>query len=575
MAKNVNAKTWALEPDAEGYRWSNAGGSENLPPVWAGAPASLNAVPGALVNFYQWASDPNGDALTFSLSQIPTGYSITTAGVLTVGSGSGTVVVRATDPGGLYAETVCSVVVSQPTTGDAHFIIPSSVSTWDASVLQTRATGGQSVPNSIVNCIVELSAGTSWTAATGGTRGALTIKKPTGKPNAKMIVRNPFGAKVTVSAGSGALLTLDTPKSVVLDGSYGTPTAGDGTVCGILVRASNANTYGDQALKCLGYWQDLTIRNIEVDGRISTFDATKLGVGISTNDQSTVWGSSGGSALWKDGLLIENCHVHHVQGEAIYCGGNYAAGVAPQRNCVVRNNWVHDTGRDCLNCKAWWEGDNQVYGNLFERSGLNISSTSPENGQGSGLSFFSARGTVYNNTIIDSGEIGIKFLIGNGPIKNQSTAGVYPAYSEWPIYVYNNLVVNAGVRDAGNTDDGRGISIRMGSPPTNLVPYRPNIYNNTVVDSESAGVFSNDANNAILPGFVRNNVLIGNLVPTDLSGQMSGKDANNKTTGTLTAAYKLTAEDVAVGTIGVDISAFDHDNVSRTPVASKGAYEFA
>jgi hypothetical protein len=111
MAKNVNAKTWALEPDANGDRWSAGQAEANLPPVWSGAPTSLSVRAGSLVNFYQWASDPNGNALTYSLRQTPAGYSISSAGVLTVGPGNGTVVVRATDPGGLFADTSCTVTV--------------------------------------------------------------------------------------------------------------------------------------------------------------------------------------------------------------------------------------------------------------------------------------------------------------------------------------------------------------------------------------------------------------------------------------------------------------------------------
>lgn len=88
-------------------------------PVWSGAPATLSRYENETYNFAQHASDPNAEPMTFTLTAGNTnGYSITTAGVLTVGNVSQSVTVRATDPGGLFASTSCAVTVLEPATGE-------------------------------------------------------------------------------------------------------------------------------------------------------------------------------------------------------------------------------------------------------------------------------------------------------------------------------------------------------------------------------------------------------------------------------------------------------------------------
>jgi hypothetical protein len=83
----------------------------NRPPVWSGAPATTVLSSGGTQNFSTYASDPDGDVLTFSLVGATGGYSITSAGVLTAGSASQSVTIRVTDSNGLYADHVCAVTV--------------------------------------------------------------------------------------------------------------------------------------------------------------------------------------------------------------------------------------------------------------------------------------------------------------------------------------------------------------------------------------------------------------------------------------------------------------------------------
>jgi hypothetical protein len=67
------------------------------PPVWAGAPAALTLEAGATFNWAPFASDADLTPLTFTLVSPPTGYSITSAGLMTAGPATGSVVVRASD----------------------------------------------------------------------------------------------------------------------------------------------------------------------------------------------------------------------------------------------------------------------------------------------------------------------------------------------------------------------------------------------------------------------------------------------------------------------------------------------
>lgn len=94
-------------------------GTVGSAPRWVNFPASLTLTQSGTFNFAPYAVDDDGDVLAYSLVSPPSGYSINAAtGLLTAGSTLGTqsVVVRATDPSGLYAEASCAVTVqtSQP-----------------------------------------------------------------------------------------------------------------------------------------------------------------------------------------------------------------------------------------------------------------------------------------------------------------------------------------------------------------------------------------------------------------------------------------------------------------------------
>lgn len=94
----------------------------NQTPVWSGASTTLffNQGTGGTYNFGSYASDPDGEPLTYSLvGTAYTGISINAStGVLTVSASAVAAVrnltVRATDPDGLYADWAVAVTISSP-----------------------------------------------------------------------------------------------------------------------------------------------------------------------------------------------------------------------------------------------------------------------------------------------------------------------------------------------------------------------------------------------------------------------------------------------------------------------------
>ena len=114
----------------------NVTGNRN--PVWSGAPSTINAAAGATQSFASYVTDPDGDSITFSLVSPPSGYSITAAGVLTVGSTSQSVTIRATDGDGLSADSVCAITVTS-----------SSTFKWNPGHYAETQTYG-SIPDSVV-----------------------------------------------------------------------------------------------------------------------------------------------------------------------------------------------------------------------------------------------------------------------------------------------------------------------------------------------------------------------------------------------------------------------------------------
>jgi hypothetical protein len=552
----------------------------NDAPIFTNAPPVLSYVQGVggSYNFGQHGSDPNFDAVTYTLQGTSyTGITIAnTTGILTVSASATaatrTLTVRITDTGGLYSEHVCvvTITVAPPPPTEAHFIIPSNVSLFNCDVSQPLADGtGSKAPNSVPGCIIELSAGTSTRTATAGTRGPLEIRNPIGTSGSNpTIIRNPLAGNVTLSGSVDFIFLITAPQNTLLDGSNG------GQTYGI---KSEFTTPGVHTLKIKGMWANVHIRNIECDGNATTYTGPG-GIGFNPNDQSTVWGRG----VFKSNLIIESCYIHHFKGEGMYIGSNYSDYEPPIKNITVRNNIVEYCGRDGINGKNWWEGVNSIYGNKVTNVGLN----NPEQtGQLPGITITGGTGDIYNNYLENIGEHGIVVACNEGPPFNvkfgpatdlqPANGGVYSygPYTTFITRIYNNLCANTG-KATWTGIIGNGIQLSGDAGTVLPTAY---VYNNTCVNCRGYGI----ALTSVYGGWMRNNVLINNTRGTYYLTS-PGTQANNKVSGTLTSAYKLTAEDAAGGTLGTDIAYTDLNSsnpalpgVSRSGTASKGAFEFA
>ena len=108
----------------------------NRAPVWSGAPTEISVEAGTTISLSSYVSDPDGDPIAYSLVGAASGYSISSSGVLTVGSASHTAVIRATDPDGLYSDLSLIVTVYEVGTGDLIY-----AENWDS-----RAAGNVTGP---------------------------------------------------------------------------------------------------------------------------------------------------------------------------------------------------------------------------------------------------------------------------------------------------------------------------------------------------------------------------------------------------------------------------------------------
>jgi hypothetical protein len=98
--------------NTSGYSSTVSGSLTANPPQWTGVPAALTLTENTgQHNFAQYASDPDGGTLTYSLVSGP--GSVSTVGVYTASATSGSIIVRVTDPTGLTADTAHVAVTVQ------------------------------------------------------------------------------------------------------------------------------------------------------------------------------------------------------------------------------------------------------------------------------------------------------------------------------------------------------------------------------------------------------------------------------------------------------------------------------
>ena len=348
----------------------------------------------------------------------------------------------------------------------------------------------------------------------------------------------------------GFVLTITNSKYFILDGS-----AKAGLDYGIKVTATGG---GPTAfVKIRGTSTKYTVKNIEIDGVWPSL--TDNGIGLSLNDTQV----PAGTFPYREDIVIENCYIHHTEGEGLYGGPNWASNEPPLRNITIRNCTVTDTGWDGIQGKSWIAGTNAIYGNTVTDCGKRTDGTQAQH---HGISLASGKASIYNNTVKNSGEVGIQCYVQNGPPNTT-------AYETLTSDIYNNVVIRAGANATVGTDHGISVGRDDG-----VKPPVPTIRHNTVVDSEASGI---NVSTNIPSGVVRDNIVVdsgssnidahaGITQTTNLTGAMAAAGF----VGAGSDNYHLTAGSAARNSATGPSPSADRDGVARTAPADRGAYEY-
>jgi hypothetical protein len=543
---------------ASEYSYSSgttSAGASNTAPAWQSGTLALTVQAGSSVSLSPYCSDPEGDQITYTLvdtTPTDTTISVSQSGVLQTTAatavGANTVVVRA-DDGALTASKAIALTVTAASTGQT-FTILAGTATYNASAVQPGDT-----------IIIE--------GDVNGNRGPLMITNANGSASSRITIRNPTTKRINLgaTAASTFVFVVNGCSYVTIDGGF------VGSQYGLLFTAPNSSSGVGHFVKLVGFNHHVTIRNFEVDGKITSFStASGVPIGVGLHDNLLLRTSYPGVFQQHD-LLVENFYIHNVRGEGIYAGPNWTTGACPLKDIEICNGLIEDTGRDGCQVKAWYEGENSIHDLVCNRVGRN---SNDEAGQRFGISVASGKADVYNNVINGSGESGIQFYTQNGP-DSDVTFNSYGPYSEFISQCYNNLVHDTGLIDTGTVNAGNGIIVSADS--SLRVKTTPKIYNNTCVAIENYGVNISTAG----AGFLRNNILLDCGTAAYSLGSGGTTQTNNLTVGTVSNTfvapelenYHLKAEQTAAGTIGIDISSADIEGTSRAGTASKGAYEFS
>jgi hypothetical protein len=579
--ENSDASRWArgsfgLSASSQDFTWSLASWEAaqtgtigtativctgNAAPAFTVAPTTASiAATGGTIQFT--AVDPEGASVIYSLTTTRAGITInSTTGLVTVTAAaagtSGNIVVQASD-GILTASATCAVTVGSAV--DATFTI---VAVTGSRTFDGAAPSGKD--------------GAAWVTDDGetrlpepgdvielahGTHGPLVFQNFAGLAAQPITIRNGNGVVIVrrTSAATGSfVLSLRNCQHVTLDGSNA------GESYGIQVMYASSGTDAPSAF--IQLWDNgaglaagtpteaITIRYVEVDGGWPTNSTDGIGIQLNDGDQFT-------RALHptqvRDGLLIEHCYVHDVEGEGMYIGPNWTDGDIPVTNVEIRYNTVDDTGWDGIQVKSCFEGTNSIHHNTVRRVGSRMDALFYQH---YGIAIDSGRGDIYANWIEDSGHHGIQVYTASGP-----TTG----YDPFPAAIYNNVIVRPGSTYyvAGDSTDG----IVTGSQ-TGTIRVVPAIYNNTIIDPQSRAI---DVNSNTTSGFVTNNICIDS---SGVSAPGGVTVTNNPTSATFVDDgaddYHLAAASLASGTVGTDIAATDFDGDARANgTADCGAYEW-
>lgn len=573
----------------------------NLPPIIGTLP-TLTGPAGTQFNLAPYYYDPNGDALIASLSAQTGGHSITAAGVLTLGSASGSITLRVTDTAGTYAQATKTVTVTSSSNADFNVSVSGlTVSVRDAVSNALLFSGTSSNNSKVVIDAQTIGAGPGDIVEfAGGTYPPTVLRDFDGGSEAGRIIwRNKSGQIAIVrrqNAASGNwVFEIDNCFYCDMDGSNGmgnwdphnpqSDANGASTQHGFRVTFASGATAQNpdspsQWLKCTPERPSdhITIKRVEMMG-----DATYAGGqgrsfgggGYGPNDNVSF---STGNGRYRDGIVMTECWGHRGLFNLIYCGSNYTSDNLPYKNVEISYNRSEDTEEDGLTCKDWWSGTNRVHHNVVARTGHG---NTVDTNQRCGMSFIGCTADIYANWIEDAGSgvasvsgfggtppSGIVVNIQDGPPRTTAPATGYGVIPTLQVKVYNNIV------------DGcveNGISLRC-LPGLTLINAKA--YNNTVVRNGTTGINSG----ADVTGLIRNNISLqngtGGNQNVSFAAGMQGPAAANLTGSTLSTYLNAnltlkSAQLVYAGSaIGTDVASTDFDGDPRLiATADKGALE--
>jgi len=482
-----------------------------------------------------------------------------------VGVAVNSVVVKASD-GLLSANKTIVLTVTAAVSGNTFYIEPGVVN-YDGAL-----NGVQAGDTVIIRA---------------GIRGPLKLTNVNGTASADVTVKNESTGIATISGSKTFILELSTCNYLTIDGSNYS-----GATYGIKVQRSSSTAAGTAIIKCSNLCKFITIKYVEVDGKVVSWSGAPApgiptGIQLQHNELSRVGALAG---QFQEGRTVDHCYIHNTAGEGIYCGPNYTATILPMKGITITNNRIEDTGRDGVQTKQGWEGTTLISGNTIKRAGRNRYDR--DAGQLFGISVTGGGGTVRNNKIYDCGESGIQGYMQNGPDDGVAYSGYANSpYASFPLYIYNNLVVNVGTSTQANANKGNGIIV--GSDTTGVadtrVPFVPYIYSNTIVDTSDAvgsqaygiNIGSNED-----VGFARNNLIVnftnavsngnGSTVSENTTSSAPASlfvNYDNANTYALSDFHLLAATAAVGGTAGTHYSTTDIDGTTRVS-PDRGCYEY-
>lgn len=369
-----------------------------LPPVFTVAPTTASVSAYGAIQFT--ATTSGGGTITYSLVTYPAGTTINAStGLVTLGSTSGTVTVRAS-ASGLTADASCAVTVSGGVVGDAYYVATTGNDT----------TGDGSASN-------------PWrTPAYGASRlttDGKTLYLRAGTYDVDTSIDyltcaiSPRANNCTISAYPGESVTLRGGRS----GVYGAFPAGG--VIGSMSNTSGTLIYGlgiqgmavfagcvagtraNRIERCtITVGGDGWTTNVNQGGVVFIDNAASVEIvncKLTGNSQSpSPTPANNGLVMCYDcnGLLIENCNVYGSVGTGITMKDDV-------QNVVIRYNWIRDN-----NASGIWTGNNPVYvshaksGEIYQNIIANNNASNPESDEHGGicLNVYESRFDIYNNT---------------------------------------------------------------------------------------------------------------------------------------------------------------------------------